>query len=695
MASSTVLNWFQRTVPWSNSARAWVERLAFLGLVLATVALLRWGHSLSLFLYVLAWGTLLVLFGFVLRQGWFFVFGPVLFYDLVRSARRARTYIIRFLYVGLLFFLLCWMYYVTCVQDAPYRASDTVAVARFTMLFFTVFVSAQLAITVLMTPAYVAGAISEEKERKTIEYILATDLRNREIVLGKFVARLLHLTMLLIAGLPIVSALQFMGGIDPDLLLASYAGIGMTMLSIAGLSIFASTVARRTRDAILMVYLAMLVFFGLWGCSEWLNFQLGANSFPSSRYWTSPVTLGDLSLWLVTGFRVGNPLYALAQIGRSNAIVGSVVWATVQEYALFHGAIAVVSLLASMALLRRVALATPKPPPKGRTWFGLGSKRKLPPVGNYPMIWKEVHAERGFRLHIVLRILFVLLVILSILPLLGIFIYFLDNNLYGNRFYYRDPWSMLGEEVNHYVRVVGAMVGVLGLVGVMVRAATAVRGEREKDTFDAILTSPMSGEEILFGKWLGSILSVRWVAVWLLFIWGVGVFTGGMNLFMFPLLVMCWLVYAAASASLGLWFSVVSGSSLRAILATLSTALLIGGGHWIVWGCACCLMGVARSGPSGGDAFETVLQLLLGITPPLVLGFFPFRTEEFTTQFDRHMNPIKILIFGMGGTFCWAIFAWGVWQATNERFKRLTHRSGKKTPDPVMRATVLSAWPEK
>ena len=71
-----------------------------------------------------------------------------------------------------------------------------------------------------------------------------------------------------------------------------------------------------------------------------------------------------------------------------------------------------------------------------------------------------------------------------------------------------------------YVRTVGMLVAMLGLIAVGVRAATSVRNERKKDTMDALLTSPLSSEEILFGKWLGSILSVRWVGVWLLFIWG-------------------------------------------------------------------------------------------------------------------------------------------------------------------------------
>ena len=119
-----------------------------------------------------------------------------------------------------------------------------------------------------------------KKSGKHIEFVLATDLRNREIVLGKFVARLLHLTTLLLAGLPILSALQFMGGIDPNLLLAGFAGTGLTMLSIAGVSIFASTISRRTRDALLIVYLSMLAYVGLWLLCEVLNGYWGASTFP-------------------------------------------------------------------------------------------------------------------------------------------------------------------------------------------------------------------------------------------------------------------------------------------------------------------------------------------------------------------------------------------------------------------------------
>src|SRR5438105_13980589 len=95
----------------------------------------------------------------------------------------------------------------------------------------------------LVAPGYTAGAIAEEKDRRTLEAVLATDLRNREIVLSKLVVRLANLTLMLLTGLPIWALLQFLGGIDPDLVLAGFLATGVTMASLASLSILNSVYA--------------------------------------------------------------------------------------------------------------------------------------------------------------------------------------------------------------------------------------------------------------------------------------------------------------------------------------------------------------------------------------------------------------------------------------------------------------------
>ena len=128
--------------------------------------------------------------------------------------------------------------------------------------------SVQFSLVILLTPAYTAGAIAEEKERKTLPFLLATDLRDREIILGKLMSRLLNLTLFILTGLPILSILQFLGGVDPGLLLAGFAATGLTMLGLAALSMVNSVLVRRARDAIVITYVEGLAYVVLSGASS-------------------------------------------------------------------------------------------------------------------------------------------------------------------------------------------------------------------------------------------------------------------------------------------------------------------------------------------------------------------------------------------------------------------------------------------
>ena len=91
----------------------------------------------------------------------------------------------------------------------------------------------QFILVCVLTPAAVAGAIADEKERRTLEFLLATDLRDREILFGKLAARVGSLLLFLLAGLPVLGLMQFFGGIDPDLVLAGFAATFATVLTLA------------------------------------------------------------------------------------------------------------------------------------------------------------------------------------------------------------------------------------------------------------------------------------------------------------------------------------------------------------------------------------------------------------------------------------------------------------------------------
>ena len=115
----------------------------------------------------------------------------------------------------------------------------------------------------MLTPAYVATAITEEKEGKTLEFLLATDLGSREIVLGKLLARVANIVLVILAGLPILGLLELSGGVSPDWVLVAFAATVVSMLSLAAVSTACSVYARKSLTALLCTYLIVVVYLAV------------------------------------------------------------------------------------------------------------------------------------------------------------------------------------------------------------------------------------------------------------------------------------------------------------------------------------------------------------------------------------------------------------------------------------------------
>src|SRR5262249_45672171 len=158
-----------------------------IGLALTVVAglLVVYGGLLPRgFLFVL-WGLWAVASIIVVGLGWLKLFGPLLMYDLVCIARRRRYLLIRTAYAVTLLLLLAalysyWFWNVPRGQNPAGRE-----LTRFAETFFFTFMCAEFVAILVLTPAYTAGAIAEEKDKSTLEFLLATDLSKREIVLSK------------------------------------------------------------------------------------------------------------------------------------------------------------------------------------------------------------------------------------------------------------------------------------------------------------------------------------------------------------------------------------------------------------------------------------------------------------------------------------------------------------------------------
>ena len=87
----TVVFWFRQNVGWSNSRQSWQERLGVLALLAGAVLLWRYAGGLALGQKLVLGVAWLAALAFVLRRGWLKLFGPVLFYDMVRVSRRSTS----------------------------------------------------------------------------------------------------------------------------------------------------------------------------------------------------------------------------------------------------------------------------------------------------------------------------------------------------------------------------------------------------------------------------------------------------------------------------------------------------------------------------------------------------------------------------------------------------------------------------
>ena len=209
---------------------------------------------------------------------------------------------------------------------------------------------------VLLTPAYTAGAIADEKQKKTIQFLLVTDLRNHEIVLGKLGSRMAHLGLLLLAGLPVLGVMQFLGGVDPHLVLAGFAGTAVTLASAAGVSLLASVIARPPRSALLLAYVFII------SVRRAVRARLRGLVLFSLAFLFSPADVSSALESLVGVVETGNPIEAARRVFASSDPIEVSLPRSLGAYCLFHGAVALASILTASVLLRRASLREPRPP---------------------------------------------------------------------------------------------------------------------------------------------------------------------------------------------------------------------------------------------------------------------------------------------------------------------------------------------
>jgi ABC-type transport system involved in multi-copper enzyme maturation permease subunit len=502
--------------------------------------------------------------------------GPVFAREIGSTAREGRSYALRSVYSLALLAVLVAGYCKAFGTDLlPTSLADT-QITTFTHELFWHLVLVQGIVIVVLTPALVAGAIAGEIQRKTLGDLLTSDLSAAEIVLGKLVARLIHVGSLVATGLPILLLAGLLGGLDLWLVLASVAATLSTAFFLSGLSLLGSTLTRSVRGAMNFVFTLTLTWLVLPGAIDVLlprkgaiGLQLYAWLGPANAWFapTSPFAL------LVESLR-GSIRGPDALTGRILAMVG-----LQGLYGSVLTTLAVIGLRPSYRAheggkrRRRSVLRTGPLPPR--------RSRSRVPCGDDPILWKELLIPRSpvFYRPLGLSIALVLIGLLAWGTIDFAIPAFREVWLSG---YGPAPAGSARDAFHFYLRIVGTGIALVVALGVASDAAAGIASERGKDTRISLIATPLTSAQIVRGKMLGALWGARHTAVVLLLLGIVGVLAGSLH----PLgvvLALCELVALAGfAAALGIWISLRSGDTIRAVARVMGCLLIVHGGSLLI-----------------------------------------------------------------------------------------------------------------
>lgn len=383
---------------------------------------------------------------------------------------------------------------------------------------------------VLLAPALLAGSIAAEKERGTLELLLISRVTPHEVVSGRLAGKLAVMAVVLAAGMPLAVLLGSMAGVQGTSMLALVLLPLAVALGSAGVSVLASTVARRGRDALLGVYLGAFVIMLL------LQFVV----------WMLPQNVQD---WLYPLY----PYYPLFDLIFRNQ--SAVAWQTIFLWSSFG---VVCTLLAGWRLrpayLKYIGGYTPK--------GDVQRRGRVPPISERPMLWKELFIEKTKTFGKAGNVLGGVLagsLLVGAVGMGGLVYYYQDVATDTPR---ADWWRYV---MAIYIGSSSTYICYLIQWAIGMRAAVAINSERQNATWDGLLMSPLEGHEIVWGKLWGSLYAMRMLVGAVLIAWLVGALFGAMELSACLLEFGSAVIIGAFMAACGVWLSLYTESTTKAM----------------------------------------------------------------------------------------------------------------------------------
>lgn len=450
------------------------------------------------------------------------IVGPVFSREAAVAPRRGRHFLGRGVYATILLLLMftAWL-----VMTGTQRIQNVGDMARFGTALFQVLAPLQLALMLFLAAMQSASNVSIEKDRETLILLLMSRLTNSELVLGKLLASLLNIGVMLLTALPIFMMIVLFGGTSFAQVFWSFAVTAATVLVAGSIGATLAFWREKTFQALALTAIAIVFWVGAFeglallgeaqpdGMLAWiaaagspLRAILAASQPTVTSTWPTEVLPFLVAAVVASAFLCG---LAILRVRRWNPsrdvrITQSSAEATKSDVDMFTGEVIGVKDLATSGLQvsgkqasGRQAVADGEKFRSGhvddrqRVEAARSSQQKSRRVWDNPVLWREICTWAYGK-----KILFIRAVYWAMAAV--VFFVLWSMVTAGLPL----PGSGPGIQIPTIARPLAPFL-FLSIVMVNALAVTAITTERDGRALDLLMVTDLSPGEFLFGKLLG------------------------------------------------------------------------------------------------------------------------------------------------------------------------------------------------
>lgn len=507
--------------------------------------------------------------------------GPIFLREWLSSPRRTRHYVQRIAYVAAIFSLVCTVWLLLAGLQQVRNLGD---LAQFGMMAFQIIAPFQLVVLMFLAAIAAANQICHEKDRRTFDLLLLTELSNSQIVFGKYIAGLLNVLQLFIAGIPLLLLLTLLGGVAPQQVLAVSLVTASTLLWSAAIGTTVAFWREKTFQTLAVIALSLVLWCIVWepvsaGVIPGIAPEVATYASPLRAVWGAcqpPVTPAANTLQI--------PLYYTA------------------------GASSFALLLCLLSVLRlRVWNPSRQVQPRltddeaeRLASEDLGSKgswkvRTARPMWNNPVLWREMCTWAYGKKVLVIRIAyFVLAAMISAQLYQAV----QAGELFGR--------STLNEELLPPAAKALAPLFLVSLVLLNALAVNSITNERDGQALDLLLVTEISSWEFLFGKIFGVFYVAKEMLLTPLVLCLYLCFVRALSIETFIFITAAWLVMTLFVSMLGVHCGMIYSQSRSAISVSLGTVF------FLFLGIITCMLIMISFRGSFGRQLAPFLLIILG-----------------------------------------------------------------------------------